>query len=88
MMKKQSVNLPSVRSDRQLRIPGDVPEDFANAVVTALLLGIAATHQWDVIYRHPPETSLPWIENILKINDTSSMMHTDLNWWRYQLRGH
>jgi hypothetical protein len=88
MMKKQSINLPSMRADRQLRIPGDVPEDFANAVVTLLLLGIAAAHQWDLIYHHPPEISLSWIESILKINDTSAMTHTDLDWWKRQLRGH
>ena len=28
-------------SERRLHIPGEVPEDFANAVVTILLFGIA-----------------------------------------------
>ncbi|HTY25809.1 MAG TPA: hypothetical protein VMC85_21960 [Desulfomonilaceae bacterium] len=87
-MKKQPISTAAVHSDRLLHIPGNVPEDFANAAVTVLLLGIAAAHQWDLIYCHPPEESLPWIESILKANDTSGMVHTDLKWWEHQLRGH
>ncbi len=87
-MKREQINLPSIQSDRQLRIPGDVPEDFANSVVTLLLLGIAAAHQWDVIFFYPPEKSLNWISAILKVNDTAGMTHTDLQWWEYQLLGH
>ncbi len=88
MIKKEPMNLPAIHADGQLRIPCDVPEDFANAVVTLLLLGIAAAHQWDLIYCYPPEKSLPWIKGILKMNDTSVMTHTNVEWWEHQLRGH
>jgi len=43
---------------------------------------------WDTIYNHPPETSLAWIESILKANDTSGMVRPDIQWWGHQLRGH
>lgn len=73
---------------RRLNIPGQVPEDFANAVATLLILGIAGAPTWDLIYSHAPEKSLAWIEGILKANDTSGLVHSDLRWWEYQLRGH
>lgn len=74
--------------ERRLRIPGDVPEDFADAVATVLLLGIAGGAAWDKIYRHPPEISLAWIASILRANDTAGLVHSDLDWWQHQLRGH
>ena len=73
---------------RRLHIPGDVPEDFAHAVATVLLLGIAGGNTWEMIYQHPLETSLTWIEGILNANDPSGLVHPDLEWWEYQLRGH
>jgi hypothetical protein len=74
--------------ERRLHIPGDVPEDFADAVATVLLLGIAGGSAWDKIYRHPPEKSLAWIARILRANDTAGLVHSDLDWWERQLRGH
>jgi len=75
-------------SGPQLHIPSVIPEDFAQAVATVLLLGFAARENWDAIYRHPPDESLAWIEGILKANDTSRLVHSDLEWWKHQLRGH
>jgi len=75
-------------NERRLHIPKDVPEDFANAVATLLLLGIAGAQAWDKIYIHPPETSLDWIERILASNDMTGLVHTDIEWWGYQLGGH
>lgn len=74
--------------ERRLHIPGDVPEDFADAVATVLLLGIAGGSAWDKIYRHSPEKSLAWIASILRANDTAGLVHSDLDWWERQLRGH
>ena len=78
----------TIPEGRQLRIPADVPEDFANAVATVLLLGTAAASQWERIHRHPPQRSLGWIKAILMANDTSGMVHAELKWWEHQLRGH
>jgi hypothetical protein len=75
-------------AERRLHIPGEVPEDFANAVVTVLLFGIAGGNAWDRIYSHSPDESLAWIGNILKANDTSGLVHSDIQWWEHQLRGH
>jgi hypothetical protein len=75
-------------SERRLHIPQEVPEDFANAVVTVLLFGIAGGNAWDRIYSHTPDESLAWIGNILKANDTSGLVHSDIQWWEHQLRGH
>lgn len=83
-----AATVSEMASERRLHIPGNVPEDFAHAVATVLLLGVAARDMWDTIYSHPPETSLAWIEGILKANDTSGMVHPDLAWWDHQLRGH
>lgn len=77
-----------MESARQLHIPGDVPPDFANAVATILLLGVAGGQAWELIYRHPVETSLSWIERILDANDPEGLVHPDLEWWEHQLRGH
>jgi hypothetical protein len=74
--------------ERRLNIPIDIPEDFAQAVATILILGAAARNVWDLIYNHSPETSLAWIEAILEANDTWGLMHPDLSWWEHQLRGH
>jgi hypothetical protein len=73
---------------RRLRIPGNVPEEFANAVATVLLLGIAGSGAWDLIYHPSPEESLAWIKGILKANDSVGLVHPDIRWWEYQLRGH
>jgi hypothetical protein len=75
-------------SERRLNIPGEVPEEFANAVVTVLLFGIAGGNAWDRIYSPTPDESLAWIDNILKANDTSGLVHSDIQWWEHQLRGH
>ncbi|MDQ7785090.1 MAG: hypothetical protein RDU20_19550 [Desulfomonilaceae bacterium] len=77
-----------MQTERRLHIPSDVPEDFAQAVATVLLLGIAGAEAWDTIYRHPPETSLAWIQDILDANDVDGLVHPDLGWWENQLRGH
>lgn len=74
--------------ERRLHIPGDVPEDFADAVATVLILGIAGGAAWDEIFKHPPKKSLSWIASILRANDTSGLIHSDLDWWERQLRGH
>lgn len=74
--------------ERRLQIPQDVPEDFANAVATVLILGVAGGSAWDIIYHHPPDRSLDWINSILKSNDTADLLHADLKWWERQLRGH
>jgi hypothetical protein len=73
---------------RQLQIPGNVPEDFANAVATVLLLGIAGAGAWDLIYLPTPDESLSWIDGILRANDKVGLVHSDLLWWEHQLRGH
>ncbi len=75
-------------NERRLHIPRDVPEDFANAVATILILGIAGAHAWEKIYVHPPEKSLEWIESILKSNDLSGLVHSEIEWWEHQLLGH
>jgi hypothetical protein len=75
-------------NERRLHIPRDIPEDFANAVATVLLLGIAGAQAWEKIYAHPPETSLEWVESILKSNDLTGLVHSDIEWWENQLRGH
>jgi len=77
-----------MQAERRLQVPRNVPEDFAQAVATVLLLGIAGGETWDMIYRHPPERSLAWIEDILNANDTAGLVHPDLDWWKHQLRGH
>ncbi len=74
--------------ERRLFIPTEVPEDFANAVATVLLLGIAAGAAWDQIYRYNADESLAWIGSILESNDLTGMVHTDMNWWESQIRGH
>ncbi|HMK35699.1 MAG TPA: hypothetical protein VK463_11575 [Desulfomonilaceae bacterium] len=74
--------------ERRLHIPREIPEDFANAVATVLLLGIAGGAAWDQIYRYPPEKALAWIGGILRVNDNSGLVHSDLEWWEHQLRGH
>jgi hypothetical protein len=79
------MNIPE---GRQLRIPGNVPEDFANAVATVLLLGIAGSGAWDVIFRYSAQESLVWIDGILRANDSAGLVHPDLKWWEHQLRGH
>jgi len=73
---------------RRLHIPGNIPADFAQAVVTILLLGVAGGNVWDLIYSHPPETSLGWIKGILGANDPGGLVHPELEWWEYQVRGH
>lgn len=73
---------------RRLHIPTGVPPDFAHAVATVLLLGIAGGHTWDLIYEYPIETSLAWIEGILEANDPTGLVHSDLEWWQHQLQGH
>ena len=75
-------------SGRRLQIPGEVPEEFAHAVATILLLGVAGGDMWDRIYRHPPEVSLGWIEGILKVNEKTGLLHSDIGWWRHQVLGH
>jgi hypothetical protein len=75
-------------SERRLNIPKNVPEEFAHAVATVLLLGMAAGAAWDSIYSHPPDICLAWIEGILEANDSSGLVHPDLRWWEYQVRGH
>jgi hypothetical protein len=75
-------------SERRLNIPKNVPEQFAHAVVTVLLLGMAAGAAWDVIYGPPPEVSLAWIEGILAANDPAGLVHPDIQWWEHQVLGH
>jgi len=75
-------------TERRLNIPGYVPEGFAHAVATVLLLGIAASPMWEEIYSPPADTSLSWIEGILEANDVSGLVHSDISWWEHQLRGH
>jgi hypothetical protein len=74
--------------ERRLHIPTNIPESFANAVATILFLGIAGAQAWDKIYAHPPETSLEWIDSILKSNDLRGLVHSEIEWWENQLRGH
>ncbi len=78
----------STSTGRRLNIPSHVPEDFAHAVATVLLLGIAGDDQWDRIYRHPPERSLEWIKGILDLNEISGLVHADIRWWENQVKGH
>jgi hypothetical protein len=73
---------------RRLFIPSHVPEDFAGAVATVLLLGVAEGDLWDLIYRYPPEESLEWISGILKANETDGLVHPDIQWWEHQVCGH
>lgn len=73
---------------RRLFIPSHVPEDFADAVATVLLLGMAGRDLWDLILRTPPEKSLQWIRGILDANETSGLLHADIQWWRNQVYGH
>ncbi|MBI4964312.1 MAG: hypothetical protein HY913_13630 [Desulfomonile tiedjei] len=75
-------------SERRLNIPKTVPEEFAHAVATVLLLGIAEGRVWDSIYGYPPEMSLAWIESILDANDPAGLVHPDLEWWEHQVLGH
>jgi hypothetical protein len=75
-------------SERLLNIPKNVPEAFAHAVATVLLLGIGAGKAWDSIYSHPPDVSLAWIEGILEANDPAGLVHADFEWWEHQVRGH
>jgi len=75
-------------SGRRLHIPVNVPEEFAHAVATVLLLGMAGGPAWEVIYLQPAETSLEWIEGILRANDPTGLVHADLTWWEHQVRGH
>lgn len=74
--------------ERRLHIPAAVPEDFAQAVVTVLLLGMAGGEAWDLIYSHPPATSLRWIEGILRSNDSAGLVRSNMKWWENQLQGH
>jgi hypothetical protein len=74
--------------ERRLHIPGDVPEDFAHAVATILLLGVAGRDVWNRIYRYPPDISLDWIQGILEMNDIAGLVHSEIQWWENQLRGH
>jgi hypothetical protein len=73
---------------RRLHIPDSVPEEFAQAVATILLLGIAGQQIWEEIYRYPPETSLTWIEEILEANDSDGLLHPSIEWWENQVLGH
>lgn len=73
---------------RQLYVPGDVPPDFAHAVATILLLGIAPKELWDRVYKYPPDKSIAWVGAILGANDVSGLVHSDIHWWEHQLRGH
>ncbi|MEW6349645.1 MAG: hypothetical protein AB1646_11335 [Thermodesulfobacteriota bacterium] len=75
-------------SDRRLHVPQSVPEDFAQAVATILLLGMAGRDAWDEIFMHPPEVSLSWVRGILGSNDSYGLVHADMQWWEHQLRGH
>ena len=73
---------------RRLVIPQNVPEDFANAVATVLMLGIASRAAWEHIYQYTAEQSMEWIAGILEYNDLTGLVHTDLTWWRSQITGH
>ncbi len=77
-----------ISSERRLVIPNEVPEDFAHAVATLLLLGIAGGSLWEKIFRYAPDVSLQWIGAILRSNERRGLVHTDLSWWECQLRGH
>ena len=78
----------AMSNERRLHIPGDVPEEFAQAVATVLLLGIAGRAVWDRIYEYPPDTSLAWIRGILGSNEATGLARPDIRWWEHQLRGH
>jgi len=73
---------------RRLFIPGQVPEEFADAVATILLLGVAGRDLWDRILMAPPEKALAWIRGILDANETAGLVHADIQWWRHQVYGH
>ncbi len=73
---------------RRLNIPSYVPEQFAHAVATVLMLGIAGGDQWDEIYDTPPEKSLFWIKGILDANELTGLAHSDIKWWERQIHGH
>jgi len=73
---------------RRLFIPRHVPEDFADAVATILLLGMAGRDLWDRILVAPPDKALAWIRGILDANETAGLVHADIEWWRHQVYGH
>jgi hypothetical protein len=73
---------------RRLNIPAYVPEHFAHAVATVLLLGIAGGDQWDLIFDQPPEKSLAWIMGILNANELTGLVHSEIEWWEHQIQGH
>jgi hypothetical protein len=73
---------------RLLQIPSEIPEDFAQAVATFLILGMAGQEMWDRIFLESPEKSLGWIEGILRSNLTFGLHHSDIKWWELQVRGH
>jgi hypothetical protein len=73
---------------RLLHIPSEVPEDFAQAVATFLILGTASQDMWDRVFLESPEKSLGWIDGILRANLTFGLLHPDLRWWEHQVRGH
>jgi hypothetical protein len=73
---------------RHLRIPREIPEDFADAVATLLILGMARREVWDTIYQVRPEKALAWIRAILEANELSGLLHPDMLWWENQVRGH
>ncbi|MFC1836402.1 hypothetical protein ACFL2Q_17045 [Thermodesulfobacteriota bacterium] len=75
-------------SERRLHIPGNVPEEFAQAVATILLLGVAGGEVWDRIYLYPPDVSLDWIDGILRSNEAAGLVRPDIVWWEHQVRGH
>lgn len=75
-------------SERRLLIPRYVPEDFADAAATILILGIADRSAWECLYSYPADTSLSWIRSILEANAKQGLVHSELKWWENQLRGH
>lgn len=78
----------STSRERRLVIPIGVPEGFAHAVATVLLLGIAGRDLWDHIYQYHPDVALAWIEAILRSNESWGLVHSDIEWWECQLKGH
>lgn len=74
--------------ERRLVIPKEVPADFAHAVATILLLGIAGGELWEEVYDYAPEVSLTWIRAILSSNERKGLVHPDIGWWECQLKGH
>lgn len=75
-------------SDRRLLIPHNIPEDFAHAAATILILGMADRSAWDCLYSYPAEISLAWIRGILEANPKQGLLHAEPMWWENQLRGH